>query len=287
MNLADPILAHCPGLLWYANGQCAFHGPLLELYQRLDRLFAGWATECGAEEHLFPTFIPAAALARMNFFESFPHLVTFPVALDEDPSNLKEFSAINAGAGNAAVQLTRIAAPREVLTPAACYHFYHSLRGTRCEQPRYLTTRATCFRRESRYAPLERQWSFTMREIVCIGTAREVRNFLAHAQDSLTAYFRRLELPVEWRGATDPFFDPSRNPRYLAQKLDPVKTEMVFADRLAIGSVNFHRNYFGEAFDIRRDDEAAFTGCVAFGLERWIYAWLARFGPDARAWPLP
>lgn len=287
MNLADPILAHCPGLLWYANGQCAFHGPLLELYHRLDRRFAGWAGECGAEEHLFPPFIPAAALARMNYFESFPHLVTFPVALDDDPPNLKEFSRTNTGTGNAAVRLTRIATPREALTPAACYHFYHNLQGTQCEQPRTLTTRATCFRRESCYAPLERQWSFTMREIVCMGTSAEVGSFLSQMRERLTAYFRRLELPVDWRGATDPFFDPSRNPRYLAQKLDPVKTEMVFADRLAIGSVNFHRNYFGEAFDIRRDGEPAFTGCVAFGLERWIYAWLARFGPDARAWPLP
>lgn len=287
MNLAEPVLARCPGLLWHADGQCSFHGPLLELYQRLDRLFASWAHDWEAEEHLFPPFIAAEALQRMNYFESFPHLVTFPVALDVEPSNLGAFSRINAGTGNAAVQLTRIAAPRSALTPAACYHFYHNLRGARCERPRTLTTRATCFRRESHYAPLERQWSFTMREIVCFGTAAEVTDFLARARKRLTATFHQLDLPVEWRSATDPFFDPSHNPRYLAQKLDPVKTEMVFGDRVAIGSVNFHRNYFGEAFDIRRDGDAAFTGCVAFGLERWMYAWLSRFGPDARAWPLP
>src|SRR5438874_9913215 len=36
----------------------------------------------------------------------------------------------------------------------------------------YVTTRAACFRRESYYRPLQRQWSFSMREIVCLGTAR-------------------------------------------------------------------------------------------------------------------
>lgn len=287
MNAADRPVACYPGLKWYRSGQSAFHGPLLDLYRRLDRLFAGWAAECAAEEHLFPAFIPAEALARLNYFQSFPHLATFPVALEDDPSNLREFSAANAAPGGEAVRLTRIVPPREVLTPAACYHFYHGLQGTQSGQPIYLTTRATCFRRETYYAPLERQWSFAMREIVCIGTAEEVQRFLARLRGKLTAYFSGHDLPVAWCGATDPFFDPSHNPRYLAQKLDPVKTEMVFAKRLAIGSVNFHRNYFGEAFDIRRDGEAAFSGCVAFGLERWMYAYLSRFGPHEQDWPLP
>jgi hypothetical protein len=61
---------------------------------------------------------------------------------------------------------------------------------------------------------------------------------------------------------------------------------MVFREGLAIGSVNFHRNYFGEAFGISREGKEAFSGCVAFGIERWIYAWLTRFGPRAKDWPL-
>jgi hypothetical protein len=60
---------------------------------------------------------------------------------------------------------------------------------------------------------------------------------------------------------------------------------MVFQGRLAIGSVNFHRNYFGEAFEISRDGREAFSGCVAFGLERWIYAFLERFGMNESDWP--
>ena len=60
---------------------------------------------------------------------------------------------------------------------------------------------------------------------------------------------------------------------------------MVFADHLAIGSVNFHRNYFGEAFGITRDGQEAYSGCVAFGVERWLYAWLAHFGTDEAGWP--
>jgi len=36
---------------------------------------------------------------------------------------------------------------------------------------------------------------------------------------------------------------------------------------------------------MRRNGEAAFSGCVAFGVERWLYAFLSRFGPDERSWP--
>ena len=69
------------------------------------------------------------------------------------------------------------------------------------------------------------------------------------------------------------------------QKLEPVKTEMMFQKRLAVGSINFHRNLFGAAFDIKRDDVHAFSGCVAFGVERWVHAILKLFGPDEAKWP--
>lgn len=124
-----------------------------------------------------------------------------------------------------------------------------------------------------------------MRELVCIGTADEIKAFLASTQERVTDFFERIRLPIDWQNATDPFFNPSRNPKFLTQKLDPVKTEMVFQDSLAIGSVNFHRNYFGEGFDIQRDGHEAYSGCVAFGGERWLYAWLAEFGTNEADWP--
>lgn len=263
------------------------HGSMLELYRRLDALFAGWAGECGAEEYLFPAYIPAQALARLNYFESFPHLATFPVALDADPANLHEFAAGNASLEDGTLRLARLAPTREVLTPAACYHFYHTLQGLRASAPLYLTTRATCFRREAHFVPMERQWSFSMREIACIGTGEEVKDFLGRMQGKAAAFLERIRLPVRWQAATDPFFDPSHSAGYLAQRLDPVKTEMVLDGRLAVGSVNFHRNYFGEAFDLQRDGAPASSGCIAFGLERWTQAVSSVYGTRPEGWPLP
>ncbi|MBW8886557.1 MAG: hypothetical protein JF616_02265 [Fibrobacteres bacterium] len=308
-----------PGLRWHPSGQTSLSGAPLRLFRRLDALFQAWAAECGAEAHRFPAFIAARDLARLDYFRSFPHLVTFPVTLDPDPSNLSAFAQGEPFRNDGSIRLAAAAPVREALTPAACYHFYALLQGSSLDAPLYLTTRAACFRRETHYLPLRRQWNFSMREIVCLGTADEVKDFLQRYREKLEAYFASIGLPIAWETATDPFFNPKANPKYLLQKLDPVKHEMVYrgptaatgiagsgpaaapghgaaasasgqsalSEPLAIGSINFHRNYFGEAFGIKRAGEDAYSGCVAFGLERWIYAFLEAFGSEPSRWPLP
>lgn len=267
----------------YPNGQVALSGDLLRLYRRLDQVFVAWADECGAIDHLFPPMLPARALGRIDYLRSFPHLATFPVTLAADDDNLAKFVATVEG--GARITPTKLSPVEDVLTPAACYHCYLRYEGTQLDAPLYLTTRASCFRREASYAPLERLWSFSMRELVCIGSLAEVEAFLTSQRTVLTAFVQRIGLPTEWKVATDPFFRPETSSKYLAQRIDPVKAELVFDDRLAIASVNLHRNYFGEAFAITRDGEAAFSGCVAFGLERWLAAFLATYGADPAAWP--
>ena len=279
----DPrSLAECS---WYESGQSVLSGSLLELYRRIDNMLLRWAADCQAAEFFFPTFISAQELEKLHYFQSFPHLLTFPVSLQATDDNLKRFAGGNPLDHEGCLHMTAVDPIRNVLTPAACYHFYVLFQGQTIPGAKYVTTRATCFRRETHYLPLQRQWNFSMREIVCIGASEEVKSFLTRYQEKAAAFFNRAGLPVEWKPATDPFFNPSRNPKFLAQKLDPVKTEMVFRTGLAIGSVNFHRNYFGEAFQILRDGQDAFSGCVAFGIERWIFAFLDHFGPDQKDWP--
>src|SRR6185369_5132959 len=109
---------------WLENGQSALSGNLLELFHRLDRLFLLWASECNAAEYRFPTVISARDLARLDYFHSFPHLVTFPVVLKADEQDLKRFSEGATLNEEGDVALTDIDGVKDVLTPAACYHFY-------------------------------------------------------------------------------------------------------------------------------------------------------------------
>lgn len=283
MSGRAPITA--PGLAWAADGRATLSGPLLALADRLDRRFLALAARWDAEELRFPTFIAAAELERIDWFRSFPQLATFPVSLDPAEANLDRFTGGEPVGPDGSVKLAGLAPVREVLTPAACYHLYAHHRGGAFDRPRWFTTRATCFRREDHYEPLERQWSFTMREIVCMGTAGEAAAFLDEAAavvDDLTA---GMGLALRWDHASDPFFRPSQNPQYLMQRIDPTKHELVFDDRLAIASRNLHHDHFGRAFSIRRDGAPVHTACLAFGVERWLAAFVRQFGPDERSWP--
>ncbi|HEY9777508.1 MAG TPA: aminoacyl--tRNA ligase-related protein [Planktothrix sp.] len=266
------------GFTWNDNGQAVLTGRALELYWQLEQMFLSWAANYSAQQWKMPTFISARHLAKLDYFHSFPQLITMPVTLDSAEENVAAFAGRTPIDEHGELHLTKLSAIKDVLTPATCYHFYVGHQGQRLDSPRYLTACANCFRRESEYLPLQRQWSFNMREIVCIGNADEVKSFLASWKTALEQFFIDAQMDVKFANATDPFFKPSRNPKYLMQKLDPVKEEMIFRNHLAIGSINFHRSYFGEAFSITRADEEASSGCVAFGMERWLFALVATFG---------
>lgn len=273
------------GFKFIENGQSNLSGPVLRLFQSLERFFLKLAGESKAEDYQFPTFIRASELAKLDYFRSFPHLVTFPVALDRDPENIREFMSGKTADASGELHLTKLQPVCDCLTPAACYHFYIHHQGEKLSQPRYMTTRANCYRREEYYLPLQRQWNFNMREVVCLGSADEVREFIERHKGRVKALFEELGLPIRFEVATDPFFDPTKNPKFIMQTLDPVKTEMIFGENLSIGSFNYHRNYFGEAFRIERNGEDAHSGCVAFGMERWIFAVLNHFGTEESRWP--
>lgn len=261
------------------------NGDTLNLFQALDLAFLALANDLSAKEYYFPSFISTKDLQKMDYLHSFPQHVTFPAVLAGDDANLKAFQSGTVINEEDEIQVTRLAPIKHILTPAACYHFYIHLQGGEYSQPLLLTTKNTCFRNEKHFIPLERQWSFSMREIVCIGTEQDTKQFLNIMQEKVDNLISSLDLNVSWETATDPFFDPSNNPKHWMQRLQPNKQEMVFNKRLAIGSMNNHRNYFGESFSIKVNGELAHSACVAFGLERWIAAILNQYGQDTANWP--
>jgi len=271
------------GLRWYESGQSGLHGPLLRLAQECDRAFQALASIWGAHEERHPAALPAERLQRLDYLHSFPAQASFPVRLD--PAHLTEFLAAGPVTDAGEVALTPLAPVSSVLTPAACYHLYYGHEGQQFTAPLFLTTRNTCFRNEERYEPLRRQWSFTMREIVCLGTHAETVTYLEQARAAVDEFLALADLPVTWPAATDPFFQPRTNPRYLMQRLQPSKHEATYGGDLAIASVNLHYDHFGAAFGLRRDGRPVNTACLAFGIERWLYALTDRHGLDPASWP--
>jgi seryl-tRNA synthetase len=266
--------------LYEVNSGLATLGPeMVGLRTALERRFLGWAAEIDAPPMLFPALLRADRLAKLDYFKNFPHLAV--VASQILPDRLEGYA--KGGTAADGIPGADLADGHYVLPSAACYSIYLHLEGTVLAGPRYVTTVATCFRNENAYTELQRLWSFSMREIVCLGTADDVERHLRAFKERILGFASGLGLTLDIEVASDPFYQPGGS-RALMQKLFPQKEELLYGRSLAIASLNFHRNFFGERCNIRSaDGEPAFTGCVAFGIERWLHALLDRFAGDVGA----
>ncbi len=272
------------GLQVTKDNQTILGSTVLRLADDIDRLFTHWARHFGAEEQRYPPLLSVAELDKLEYFKSFPHQAIFPVSLSTDDENLNQF-ANDPVSPEGRLQLTETAPVCHCLAPAACFPIYMSLAGQDLPATKFVTVRSLCFRKEGSVTPLTRQTTFSMREVVCIGAQEEVQLFLEQFRNLVEAFFERWKLPIKLERATDPFFNAPTNRKYIMQKVAPLKHEMVYNGHLATGSINFHQNSFGETFDISCKGSPVYSGCVAFGIERWLFAFLEHFGSKPKGWP--
>jgi hypothetical protein len=283
-------MSACPengisGLHWSHDGCASLDGALLARAVELDSLFHRQAAAQGAVDHRFPSMISAAELAPVAWLRSFPHLATFVTSAGRKHEAQAKLAESCGDAASVPVSADLLEPITHLLTPAACYHFYPRLAGSRLHAPLVLTVACQCHRREERYEPLRRQWCFSMREIVCIGDRESVERFTARCRTDVDSFVQRLGISAGWKSATDSFFDPANDPKALAQRVEPAKLELCLPDGLAIASINTHRTFFADCYHIRIHDDAAHSACIAFGIERWLYALLQRFGNEPSRWP--
>lgn len=225
--------------------------------ESLDSRLRAWSLDHAATEHTWPVLIPTATLRQAGYHEAFPHLLmTSSVAADPlAPAS----SFLPSGYD---------------LSPAVCYHAYAALEKQKLGEGAILAARGHCFRNEepSELVPGRRQIEFQMRELIFVGPSDWIEEHLRQMQPEIAALAASLGLSGDWQSASDPFFLPSSQARGKAslQKLLGTKQEYCLPDGLAVSSINRHRTFFGERFDIRLPDgEPAHSACVAFGLDRW------------------
>lgn len=256
------------------NGLRVLDGSQLRLLRAIDAVFLRLAEGWDAPEFRFPFLMRCEDLDKFDYYDNFPQLGLAATRLD--PERVEKLLT------DAPRPVDHI--PTDVMEPsafalpsAACYSIYVDLAGsTLPAEGTMRTTLGTCFRNENHYQGLQRLLGFSMREIVCIGPEDSAKHHLLLAKDAVMALCAGLGLDLKLEVATDPFFDKNSSKAKM-QKLFPVKEEFV-VNGLAIGSVNYHRNFFGERCAIQAGDATAHTSCLAFGLERWVHTLTERFG---------
>jgi seryl-tRNA synthetase len=218
------------------------------------------ALEDGCLECQFPMTVARDTLERGGYFEAFPD------------------GAVALATGDGAY----------CLPPAVCYPVYAMLGGGPIVGPVRLTAANRCFREADRGGrEAGRLWEFSMREVIFVGPSDWVAAERDRWSARIVAFASEIGLTASLRPATDPFFagDIARG-RHLLQQIKGLKLELcspIGANDMAIASFNLHETFFGQRFAMTlADGSAAHSGCVAFGLERWVLAAIGQLG-HARA----
>jgi hypothetical protein len=185
--------------------------------------------------------------------------------------------------------------PEACLSPAVCYHVYHLYEG-RTIPPLAAVHGicSKCFRYESsNIKDLRRLWDFTIREVVFMGAREEVLAARDRSIEMMSDFLKGHALAGEIRTASDPFFiAPEATSKTYFQLSSDSKFEVSLllsgGERLAVGSHNYHSDFFGRVFNVNVETGGPMHSvCVAFGLERWVYAFLQQHGSNPAKWPDP
>jgi seryl-tRNA synthetase len=238
--------------------------------------------------------IPARYLERVNYFRAFPHSLTFATHLREDLDVIDRFSQL------AACDHSGLQAPAEsfaqiqaLLSPAVCYHLYFTLADKPLPGGQVAATAVgNCFRYEAiNLTSLERMWNFSMREVIFVGPKDFVLENREIARQRMHRVFERIGLAYRVESANDPFFIGEFRKQAAFQSAFQLKFEIRASlpyknATLAVGSYNYHQDFFGRSLNITLPDGSpVHTGCVAFGLERMAFAFLSQYGLDPAHWP--
>lgn len=143
---------------------------------------------------------------------------------------------------------------------------------------------------------LERLTAFTRIEIVYLGRPEEVaetrdrliENYLSLLDGTLDMEVRSAEVTPVWMAHAGVVQDVSRNvpATFDIEAYLPFRGDRE-SEWLEIANASVHYDKYVEWFNIReRKGREVWTGCSGNGLERWVYAFLARHGFNVEDWPV-
>lgn len=269
-------------------------GPLpLRLMALFENSLLRMADRFDAPRYQFPSLIGADTLERCRYLKSFPHSLCLVSHLREDLPAIQDFArTAHWEDGGLAFDQSDLAKPKCLLAPSVCFHWYAWLADTVLPAPRTITAVGKCFRYESgNLTGLERLWDFSMRELIFTGPKSYVLEQRQLSMDAAVELLDQWGLAYEIQSATDPFFIEEFAMQSNFQRAFDLKFEVravlpYKGTSLAIASFNHHQDFFGRSFDIKDGSGVPIeTGCIGFGLERLVLAFLAQHGVDARGWP--
>lgn len=271
----------------YGNGLVSLRGEAFRLLCFFDDKFKEIALSLSAEETQYPVLLPIESMAKTGYFRTSPQYSMFVCHPKED---IDELTKVHREVVRGKVT-SLVDEPRLTLSPAACFHCYMDLEQANLRQPSIYTFKQKVFRHEGRmnWSGFGRLREYYVREIVFFGDEVFVRDRQNKALELVKRFVEKLGLSARICATSDPFVIPTMQKYKDVQLEEESKLELQLTydqdDYLAVASFNIHGSAFTTPFEIEvQGIEHPVSGCIGFGLERWVLAFMAQNGSDPARW---
>lgn len=275
-------------------GMFSFQGSFLKVLKACQDYALGLAQKYSAIEQEHPVLWPVDLYKKINYFSEFPQQVIMGAPVENSFEKRDDFARTyeKDQSYDSVSTKKHFANASYGLQCAVCDTCYYNMRGSRDHENSIYTTCNKVFRNEtSSTGSLDRLTTFTVRDIMFVGDRDFVLLYRQKMLDEAEDLLRRLDLESKIETADDPFFSNDSVVKNVFQSASELKHELLVKLRhsdsfMAVGSVNLHLDFFGQAFDIQApDNSAVYSGCFGIGFERLTYALYCQYGTDIQAWP--
>lgn len=272
----------------YEDGLIGMSDVAVFLFEFFDKIFENMALENDAEKKIFPTLLPVEDYQKTGYLKLSPQYAMFCSDIKQDVKSLEKLDEkiINEEINEL------LCASKYALSPAACLHVYIQHKNTVFLNPKIFTFCQNVFRNEGeeQYSQIGRLRDYHVREIVFIGSHEFVLNKRKVFLEKTEGILKEIGLSYVSKIANDPFILPQLEKYKKIQIIEKSKIEIQLnidsQNRISGSSYNLHGTAFSYPFDISvRGVAVTETGCVGFGIERWVIAFLKQFGDCPNNWP--
>lgn len=271
------------------DGSVALKNQALFLFDYFDTCFKKMAVSVSSlcEERQYPVLLPIDEYQKTGYLKNSPQYAIFCSSVKE---NLAKLSKLNECVQN--YNFTDVLnTPFFALSPSACFHVYYEMKNKQIDSNMVLTFMQNVFRNEGRfnYGEFGRLRDYHVREIVFIGSHEYVINCRNELLENIKIFMEEINLKGDISVANDPFIVPRMQKFKKIQVKEKSKYEVHINYKdsvtLSVASLNYHGTAFTHPFRITSSSgEKLVTGCVGFGLERWVLSFLAQYGENVQEW---
>ncbi len=265
----------------------SLHNNAAKLYAFFDWSFKNIALGLGAQIEQYPTMLPIEKYNKTSYLKTSPQYSIFCCNAIEDFTLLEKLHSSSPDELK-----TLISNPSSALSPAACFHTYCCHESQTLNNETIFTFNQAVFRNEGRFNwdDFGRLKDYHVREIVFLGSEDFVRCKRGETIKKIIEFLKNIKLISTIVTANDSFVMPKMQKFKKIQIQEKSKYELLLNyeenKRIAAASFNIHGTVFTNSFGINiKNVDNPVTGCVGFGLERWVLAFAAQYGWCDKNWP--